>query len=379
MSKLTVLDRIRFDEYFFDLAQDISLILDNRCSTVDFFYSADIKSKTPSSKIYNSTSETVILMMQEVITNGINQTATLKILEDLSTKYKKIICISTTKNALSDMMHLHNVHHVFSGPWFLHVKSLNINTCKNKEITKDHHWISLARRAQPNRLLAGMLLSGLEIEANRQTGKLHGMLRLPNRPGNCSVRDWYKKEINLAEPNFWPIIEKGDYLLREHLLTGQSLGRELDNIINENNYAELFNTLMPLYKNTVVEIINETTFFNNGIFITEKFLNSVYGYNLPIIISNAGCVEFLRNNGFDLFDDVIDHSYDKVVDPVQRIYSAITCNRRLLTDRDYAIDVWNRCRSRMDRNIEFTKTQIYDHFKNQCLTDFTSLLQKLGY
>ena len=44
----------------------------------------------------------------------------------------------------------------------------------------------------------------------------------------------------------------------------------------------------------------------------------MYYETLPIIVSVPGTVELLRTQGFDVFDDIIDHRYDVVLDKQQR-------------------------------------------------------------
>lgn len=383
MSILTALNRAQFDEYFFDVAKNIFDILNASSPLSEMFY-ANLLTDLEDFKIINqSNSDLIVLMVQEFPTDVLLDTTFLDFLKRLSQSHKKLICITTVADATSDFS-TENLHYVHSGFYFLHQKTayLNLMPQREKTFSSDYHWISLSNSLRPHRFLASMIISGSGYDRDRIAGDIYGLLKIApwpyDRYQNCA--HWYTDTIRLPIPDFWPVIETGAQLIQNGFSGGQSINLHNNPMYEGNNNVANFDLLLrDLYKNTTVEIINETTFFNKGVFITEKFLNSVYGYNLPIIISNAGTVAHLKQIGFDLFDDVIDHSYDKVVDPVQRIYSAITCNRRLLTDRDYAIDVWNRCRSRMDRNIDFAKTQMYDHFKNQCLTDFTSLLQKLGY
>ena len=135
--------------------------------------------------------------------------------------------------------------------------------------------------------------------------------------------------------------------------------------------------LKQLYNHCAVEIITETTFFNHGQFVSEKYLNSVYGCNFPILIGNAGTVAYLRDNGFDMFDDVVDHSYDLEPDPILRIYSAMQKNLHLLANRDHAIQQWYCCQERFAKNLKYARQEMYTHFAHKFSHDLTNLLSEL--
>jgi hypothetical protein len=79
-----------------------------------------------------------------------------------------------------------------------------------------------------------------------------------------------------------------------------------------NNVVNFDNNLRPLYRNSFVEIVSETTCAAPSYLLTEKTLNSIYGCNFPILITGAGAVAHLRKIGFDMFDDIVDHSYDLI-------------------------------------------------------------------
>lgn len=53
--------------------------------------------------------------------------------------------------------------------------------------------------------------------------------------------------------------------------------------------------------------------------LTEKTFKSILLGQLPIWLAPMGTVKCVRELGFDVFDDVIDHSYDLEVDPIRRI------------------------------------------------------------
>ena len=56
-----------------------------------------------------------------------------------------------------------------------------------------------------------------------------------------------------------------------------------------------------------------------------------------------------------MFDDVIDHSYDTIIDPLPRLIQALSSNISLLQDSELAKNAWRTCQHRMKNNVELAK------------------------
>ena len=74
--------------------------------------------------------------------------------------------------------------------------------------------------------------------------------------------------------------------------------------------ADNFIKLLDVYRSADVNVVNETLYRESHGIISEKTLLSFAGLQLPIVIGHKGIVDQLRNSGFDVFDDVLDNSYD---------------------------------------------------------------------
>jgi hypothetical protein len=116
--------------------------------------------------------------------------------------------------------------------------------------------------------------------------------------------------------------------------------------------SENYEKLIPLYENAIVEIITETTALENTAQLTEKFAHCVIGRCFPIIIGIYKNVELYRNMGFDMFDDIIDHSYDFEPNPFYRMKMAIDSNIEILTNKDLAFSFYEANKKRLDANVE---------------------------
>jgi len=119
------------------------------------------------------------------------------------------------------------------------------------------------------------------------------------------------------------------------------------------------------HQNALINVVTETGFeiqtFNgivdtygwDRICITEKTIKAIWMKQLPLFVALKGHVNFLREKGIDVFDDFINHSYDLVVDPDERINVVFNELKRLC---DIPIsDIQNFCISnatRFDNNIQ---------------------------
>ena len=124
--------------------------------------------------------------------------------------------------------------------------------------------------------------------------------------------------------------------------------------LHNDNLTNFKESLQPKYNNSVVEFVSETSYNESSFNITEKTIHFIYGANFPIMISSPGTVDFLRNMGLDMFDDIIDHSYDNISDPASRINAAIDLNLDILTSSNL-VKTWNKHKYRIDNNISFVR------------------------
>jgi hypothetical protein len=88
------------------------------------------------------------------------------------------------------------------------------------------------------------------------------------------------------------------------------------------NYAEAADSL--------IYVPTETVYFGNRLHITEKTFKAI-ALEMPfVLVAPAGSLAYLREYGFETFDEIFDESYDLETDDTKRI-EAVT---RLLKDLD---------------------------------------------
>ena len=105
----------------------------------------------------------------------------------------------------------------------------------------------------------------------------------------------------------------------------------------------------------------------------EKY-KQILGCNFPIIIGSSGIVHHLESLGFDIFDDIIDHAYDSISDPMNRTITAIESNRKLLSDPEFAKQMWTKNKNRFLNNLDHSKKKMYDLVQDRVLNQFKKML-----
>lgn len=83
---------------------------------------------------------------------------------------------------------------------------------------------------------------------------------------------------------------------------------------------------------------------------SEKSLLAFFVKKVPIIIAPPGRIALLRDQGFDMFDDIVDHGYDNIEDWQQRIKHCVDSNLEILR-RPITVD--QSLQERLDRNWNY--------------------------
>ena len=92
---------------------------------------------------------------------------------------------------------------------------------------------------------------------------------------------------------------------------------------------ENFMRLGSLYGSTAVNIVTETEYQTTPGIITEKTLMAFASQQIPVVIGHRGIVQHCKELGFDMFDDLVDISYDTLPNEI-RVEQALLCNQDLI-------------------------------------------------
>ena len=107
-------------------------------------------------------------------------------------------------------------------------------------------------------------------------------------------------------------------------------------------------------------IVSESSYENLGSLesievpgVSEKTYKTILTCQIPIFLSTAYTVYHFRMLGFYVFDDIVDHSYDLIEDPVQRIQSVADEVERRCEQWSLGADseIRNRLKNRFANNL----------------------------
>lgn len=97
---------------------------------------------------------------------------------------------------------------------------------------------------------------------------------------------------------------------------------------NEENFVRL----AQVYGSCAFNIVTETLYDEYPGLYSEKTLLAFLAHQIPIMISTPRLVEKLRLQGFDMFDDIVNHGYDLAPND-QRVEIALESNKQVILNR----------------------------------------------
>lgn len=122
---------------------------------------------------------------------------------------------------------------------------------------------------------------------------------------------------------------------RQFLLGQERLldrGLQYGHVTNSQNYAWFLQK--QVFEPTCVSLITEPAFQEYETILTEKTIMALWGGTIPIWVGGWRTADYMQSLGFDIFDDLVDHSYQDLPDPWHRAHAAVSRNLRLLQDGD---------------------------------------------
>jgi hypothetical protein len=151
----------------------------------------------------------------------------------------------------------------------------------------------------------------------------------------------FNRSIVTLDPNLR--LELFDY--RSHL-----------SVSNEENFVRL----ADVYGSCDINVVTESLYRESPGIITEKTVFAWLAMQVPIIIGYPGIVAHARSLGFDMFDDVVDHSYDHYPNHT-RVQAAIELNRKILTQGIDRCAVINRLQKNFDHALSWPERMIVSY------------------
>jgi hypothetical protein len=154
-------------------------------------------------------------------------------------------------------------------------------------------------------------------------------------------------------------VKKSEYELQEKWFNPNSTEINVEGLPHWMRIPEKPET----FENSYVNIVTESSFIDSEsvVHITEKSFRPFYFYQLPIFVSSHNHVKYLKEiYGFDMFEDVINHSYDDVVDDRDRLFEVMKEIKRLDENKEKIKEFYKKNYDRFEKN----KNIIFNILKN---------------
>lgn len=183
---------------------------------------------------------------------------------------------------------------------------------------------------------------------------------------NCSFL------FSTGTPNGWKYNEDVfksclDSLLETNIISNESYNRtfkyNLPKTLDYDNRESIFihNELGDLY-NIILNLVTENLtgmssgdISNDKIYtFTEKTIKPFMAKQIPLFFALPGHLNVLRELGFDLFDDLIDNSYDMEINHVKRLDLILNELQRLMVID--LVEFKNKNKNRFDNNFKLLET-----------------------
>jgi hypothetical protein len=129
------------------------------------------------------------------------------------------------------------------------------------------------------------------------------------------------------------------------------------NFTNAETYKHLLKE--NVFEPACISLITEPCFYEKEALVSEKTLMSIFGGNLPIWVGGWRCADSMKYLGFDVFDDIIDHSYQHMEDPLDRCYYAIERNLDLLKNFEQTKQFVNKNQDRLQYNLDLVLSNVF--------------------
>lgn len=258
---------------------------------------------------------------------------------------QNFIIFSFHLNFENELKHIPNLYH---GTIFSANTTEGLNRCEKKDIT--NRWICLNRNMKLHKVLALSYILSKDFYLN-------GDLSFTENP----ILSKYHQYKNISEipaevkKNFSKGFER--FKAKEfNLLEVHNFDKFDDRVANNYNV-----NLLPVYENVAVEIITGTMFFEKTPLLSEKEMQSVYAKNFPIYLNGIGMVKEMKKLfDLDLFEDIIDHSYDEIENHFERLAAAIDRNEHLLDGSTNIKELWYDNQERFEENCDKIDAALHD-------------------
>jgi len=138
------------------------------------------------------------------------------------------------------------------------------------------------------------------------------------------------------------------------------------------------------FENSYFNIVTETNFNDEDIHITEKSFKPFFYFQFPLILASYHHIKYFREAypELDFFDDVIDHSYDDIVNDRDRLIAFFENVKNIYNNKEFFINFYKSNKDRFIKNHEilrnYTNEYDYQFFKKLSEIEVEGATKKLN-
>lgn len=235
-------------------------------------------------------------------------------------------------------MFLYNSHHVINCIDF-NREYKNFYPVIKKKITKNLTFLS--NKPRPHRILTSMVL------ANLFKDKQLSYTYIPDTNETQSIivdelliDTDYNFSKKFLEERYFKIYEDNVYVKNQRIANPGTDWKHFRGLVSAG-----------LFDDTALSIILEPSYYEAGVVFTEKTLMAIYVGHFLIWPGGYKSAEVAKSLGLDVFEDIIDHSYQYIEHPGKRVVEAILRNQTILLDKELQEHLRNKNIERLQKNV----------------------------
>lgn len=194
-----------------------------------------------------------------------------------------------------------------------------------------------------------------------------------NRPRGDRSRTWYEllRRNMLMQGLISFNVDQTSYQQQFESLDDDSYQSQHNLGLGLVPYNNLSGTLEQCIIDSKVSLILETYIADDHIVFSEKIFRCLQMPRPWLLYCSPGSVGLLRQHGFDVMDDIVDHDYDTIVDHNHRL-TCIIDHLETFKSKNFSPSDFDRFWSAMTHNQNLLKT-----YKQKWNNKFTEILNNL--
>lgn len=201
------------------------------------------------------------------------------------------------------------------------------------------------------------------------------MMRRPS-PSRARLANMLLNNVESIKLSFGCMSQSSVLTEYQPLVPGHNLPVVIDGIVDRKSQYNEHDQSRPVFRNCLFNIVVESSSQTDpgiwrSIFITEKTFKAFGLRQIPLWMAVPGLVAKVRAMGFDMFDDIVDHSYDTIQDESQRQQALVEQITKL--NQTYSLDQCQQLRNQLDHRLDKNFQLLLQRFQTSHIDIYAQL------